>query len=72
MRYHHKELGEPFNNAHSFGCQLEVWSKNAVIFPHDQTVQSYIAQNEGDFREPHNRLQRVHERHNTDVTQMIF
>jgi hypothetical protein len=72
MRHRHKEVRGPFNKALSFGCRLEDRGKNVVIFPHDQTVQSYIAQNEGDFREPHNRLQRVHEPHNTDVTQMIF
>ena len=72
MKHHRKEVGEPFNKAESFGCRLEDWGKNVVIFPHDQTVQSYIAQNEGAFHEPHNRLQRVHERYNIDVTQMIF
>jgi hypothetical protein len=72
MRYRHKEVGGPFNKAQSFGCRLEDWGKNVVIFPPDQTVQPYIAQNEGAFHEPRNPLQRVHERHNTDVTQMIF
>ncbi len=72
MRYPHKEVREPFNKAQCFGCRLEDRGKNVVIFPHDQTVQSDIARNEGAFHEPHNRLQHVHERHNTDVTQMIF
>jgi len=72
MKHRHKEVGEPFNKAQSFGRRLEDWGKNVVIFPHDQTVQSYITQNEDAFHEPHNRLQRVHERYNVDVTQMIF
>jgi hypothetical protein len=72
MRHRHKEVGEPFNKAESFGCRVEEWGKNAETFPPDQTVQSHIAQNEGAFHETPNSLQRVHERHNTDVTQMIF
>ena len=72
MRYPHKEVREPFNKAQCFGCRLEDRGKNVVIFPHEQTVQSDIARNEGTFHEPHNRLRHVHERHNTDVTQMIF
>ena len=72
MKHRHKEVGEPFDKAQSFGRRPEDRGKNVVIFPHDQTVQAYITQNEGAFHEPHNRLQRVHERHNTDVTQMIF
>jgi len=72
MRHRHKEVRGPFNKAQSLGCRLEDRGKNDVIFPHDQTVQSYIAQNEGPFRESHNRLQRVQERCNIDVTQMIF
>ena len=72
MRYRHKEVREPFNKAQSFGCRLEDRRKNVVIFPCDQTVQSYISQNELASHEPHNRLRNVHERHNTDVTQMIF
>ncbi len=72
IKHRHKEVGEPFNKAQDFGCRLEDWGKNVVIFPHDQTVQSYITQNEDAFHEPHNRLQRVHERYNVDVTQMIF
>ena len=72
MKHSHKEVRETFNKPQSFGCRLEDWGKNVVIFPHEQTVQAYITQNEGAFHEPHNRLQRVHERHNTDVTQMIF
>ena len=72
MSYRHKEVREPFNKAQSFGCRPEDRGKNVVIFPPDQTVQSYVAQNKDAFQEPHNRLQRVHERHNIDVTQMIF
>ena len=72
MKHRHKEVGEPLDKAQSFGRRLEDWGKNVVIFPHDQTVQSYITQIESVFHEPHNRLRRVHERHNTDVTQMIF
>ncbi len=73
MKHRHKEVGEPFDKAQSFGRRLEDWGKNVVIFPHHQTVQSYIGHKiEGAFHEPHNRLQRVHERHNIDVTQMIF
>jgi hypothetical protein len=72
MKHRHKEVGEPLDKAQSFGHRLEEWGKNVVIFPHEQTVQAYITQNEGAFHEPHNRLQRVHERCNIDVTQMIF
>jgi hypothetical protein len=72
MKYRHKELGEPFNRAQSFGYRLEDWGKNVVIFPANQTVRPYIVHNEGAFHEPPNALQRVHERCNTDVTQMIF
>ena len=72
MKHSHKEVRETFNKPQSFGCRLEDRGKNVVIFPHDQTVQSYISQNEGAFHEPHNRLRHVRERHNTDVTQMIF
>ena len=72
MRHRHKELGEPFNKAQSFGCRLEEWGKNVVIFPHDQTAQSYNAQDEGAFHELPNPLRSVYERYNTDVTQMIF
>jgi hypothetical protein len=72
MRDRHKEPGEPFNKAQSFGSRLEDWGRKVVIFPPDQTVQPYIAHNEDAFHEPHNPLQRVHERHNIDVTQMIF
>ena len=72
MKHRHKEVGEPLDKAQSFGRRLEDWGKNVVIFPHDQTVQSYIAHNEGAFHEPRIPSPRVHERHNTDVTQMIF
>jgi hypothetical protein len=72
MKHRHKELGGLLNKAQRFGCRLEDWGKNVVIFPPDQTVQCYIAQNEGAFHETPNPLRLVHERHNTDVTQMIF
>jgi len=72
MKHRHKEVRETFNKPQSFGCRLEDRGKNVVIFPHDQTVQADIFQNEGAFHEPHNRLRHVRERHNTDVTQMIF
>ena len=72
MKHRHQEVREPFNKAESVGCRLEDWGKNVVIFPQDQTVQSHIADNEGAFHETPNPLQRVQERHNTDVTQMIF
>ena len=72
MKHRHKEVGEPFDKAQSFGHRLADWGKNVVIFPYDQTAQSYVAGNKGAFHEPHNRFQRVRERHNTDVTQMIF
>jgi hypothetical protein len=73
MKHRHKELGEPFNKAQSFGWRLEDWGKNVVSFPRGQTVQPYIAhKSEGAFHEPRKPLQRVHERYNTDVTQMIF
>ena len=72
MRHRHKVLGEPLNKATGFGCRLEDWDNKVLIFPRDQTVQSYIVQNEASFHEPHNRLQRVHEGHNTDVARMAF
>jgi hypothetical protein len=72
MRHRHKEVREPFNKAESFGRRVEDRGKNVVIFPADQTAQPYIAHNEGASHEPPNRLQRVHERYNTDVTRMIF
>ncbi len=72
MKHRHKEVGDPFDKAQSFGPRLEDWGKNVVIFPHEQTVQAYITQDELASHEPHNRLRNVHERHNTDVTQMIF
>ena len=73
MKHRHKELGQPFNKAQSSDCRLEDWGKNIVIFPPNQTVQPYIAhKSERTFHETLNALQRFHERHNTDVTQMIF
>ena len=72
MKHHRKELGELLNKAESFGRRLEGWGKNIVIFPNNQTVRSDMSQNEAAFHEPPNLLQRDHERHNTDVTQMIF
>ena len=73
MRHRHKEVGEPFNQPQSFGCRLEDRGKNVVIFPPDQTVQSYIGhKSERAFRQQLNPLRHVQERHNTDVTQMIF
>ena len=72
MRYRHKEVGEPFDKAQSFGCDVLDRGKNVVIFPHDQTVQSYITHNEGAFHQQWNPLRHARERHNTDVTQMIF
>jgi hypothetical protein len=72
MRYRHKEVREPFNKAESSGCRLEDRGKNVVIFPPDQTVRSYTAHNADASHETPNSLQRVHERHNIDVTQMIF
>jgi len=73
MKHRHKELGQPFNKAQSSDCRLEDWGKNIVIFPPNQTVQPYIAhKSKRAFHETLNVLQRVHERHNTDVTQMIF
>ena len=72
MRHRHKELGEPFNKAQSFGCDVQDRGKNVVIFPPDQTVRSYTAHNADASHETPNSLQRVHERHNIDVTQMIF
>jgi hypothetical protein len=73
MRHRHKKVGEPLNEAESFGCRVEDWGKNVVTFRPDQTVQSYIGhKSERAFRQQLNPLQRVHERHNTDVTQMIF
>jgi hypothetical protein len=72
MRHRNKEVREPFNKAQSFGRRLEKGGKNVLIFPPDQTVRSYTAQNADAFHETPNPLQRVHERHNIDVTQMIF
>jgi hypothetical protein len=73
MKYHCKELGEPFNKAQSFGCRVEDLGKNVVIFPPSRTVQPYIAhKSDRAFQEPWNPSRHVHERYNTDVTQMIF
>ena len=73
MKHRHKEVGEPFNTAESFGCRVEDSGKNVVIFPHDQPVQFYIGhKSERAFRQQLNPLRHVQERHNTDVTQMIF
>jgi len=73
MRHCHQEVREPFNKAESFGSRLEDSGKNVVIFPPDQTVQPYIGhKNERAFRQQLNPLRHVQERHNTDVTQMIF
>jgi len=73
MKHCCKELGELFNKAQSFECRVEDRSKNVVIFPPDQTVQPYIAhKSERVFHELSNPLRHVHERYNTDVTQMVF
>jgi hypothetical protein len=72
MKHRHKELGEPFNKAESFGRRLENQDKNVLIFPPDQTVRSCTAHTADAFHGPPHPLQRVQERHNTDVTQMIF
>ena len=73
MKHRRKELGELFNRAQSFGCRVEDRVKNVVIFPPDRTVEPYIAhKSDAAFHEPWNPLRHVHERYNTDVTQMIF
>ena len=73
MKHRCKELGELFNKAQSFGCRVEDRGKNVVIFPPDRTVEPYIAhKSEASFHEPWNPSRPVHERYNTDVTQMIF
>jgi hypothetical protein len=73
MKHRHQEVRGPFNKAQSFGRRLENSGKNVVIFPIDQTVQSYIGhKSERAFRQQLNPLRHVQERHNTDVTQMIF
>ena len=73
MKHRHKELGEPFNKAQSFGWRLEDWGKNVVSFPRGQTVQSYIGhKSDRAFHQQWNPLRHVQERCNTDVTQMIF
>jgi hypothetical protein len=73
MKHCCKELGELFNKSQSFGCRVEDQVKNVVIFPPDRTVQPYIAhQSDRALHEPWNPLRPVHERYNTDVTQMIF
>jgi hypothetical protein len=52
---------------------VEDRGKNVVIFPPDRTVEPYIAhKSEASFHEPWNPSRPVHERYNTDVTQMIF
>ncbi len=73
MKHCCKELGELFNKAQSVGCRVEDQVKNVVIFPPDRTVEPYIAhRSERALHEPWNPLRDVHERYNTDVTQMIF
>ncbi len=73
MKHHRKELGELLNKAQSSDCRVEDRGKNVVIFPLNEAAQSYIGhKSERAFHETWNPLQRVHERHNTDVTQMIF
>jgi len=73
MRHCHREVREPFNKAQSFGCRVEDRGKNVVIFPPNETAQPYIARkSERAFRQQLNPLRHVQERHNTDVTQMIF
>ncbi len=73
MKHRCKELGEVFNKAQSFGRRVEDQVKNVVIFPPERTVQPNIAhQSERALHEPWNPLRHVHERYNTDVTQMIF
>jgi hypothetical protein len=73
MKHRCKEPGELFNKAQSFGCLVEDRGKNVVIFPRDRTLQPSIAHtSERAFHEPGNPLLHVQERHNTDVTQMIF
>ena len=73
MKHHRKELGELLNKAPGFGCRVENRGKSVVIFPPNETAQPYIAhKSKRAFNETWNPLQRVHERHNTDVTQMIF
>ena len=73
MKHGCEELGELFNKAQSFGCGAEDRGKNVVTFPSDRTVQPYIARkSERPLHELWNHLRPVHERYNTDVTQMIF
>ncbi len=73
MKDCYKELGEHLCEAQSFGCRVEDRGEKVVIFPPDRTVQPYIAHKSGRaFHEPCNPLQHVHDRYNTDVTQMIF
>jgi hypothetical protein len=72
MKHYCKELGE-LDKAQSFDCRVEDRGKNVVILAPDRTVQPYIAhKSEAAFHEPWNPLRPVHERYNTDVTQMIF
>jgi hypothetical protein len=73
MRYRHKDPGELLYKAQSFSWRLEDRSKSVVIFPPNETAQPYTAhKSKRAFHETLNALQRFHERHNTDVTQMIF
>lgn len=73
MKHHRKELGELLNKAQSSDCRVEDRCKNVVIFSPNETAQPYIAhKSEPAFHETWNSLRHVHERHNTDVTQMIF
>ena len=72
MKHPHKEFAEPLNRAKSFGCRVEDWGQNAIIFPFDQTVRPYIAHAGGAFHQLRNPLQPVQERYNTDLTQVIF
>jgi len=73
MKHHRKELGELLNKAQSSDCRVEDRGKNVVIFLPNETAQPYIAhKRKRAFHGTWNPLQRVHERHNTDVTQMIF
>jgi hypothetical protein len=73
MKHHRKEPGELLNKAQSFGCRLEDRGKNVVIFPPNETAQPYIAhKSERTFHETWNSSRHAQERHNTDVTQMVF
>jgi hypothetical protein len=73
MKHRCKEPGELFNKAQSFGCRVEDRGKDVVIFASDRTVQPYIAhKRDRAFDETVEPSRHVHERYNTDVTQMIF